>query len=150
MPYTVVVDVHLILRRGDRVLLAERANSGYADGALHLPAGKLEPGEDVAGAVIREAEEELGIRLPRDAVAAVHVMQHRNADGHTRIGWFFAADGSAVEPVNAEPDKCAGLLWVPLDELPERTWPYTVAGLAHYRAGTPFSMDDFTGQPQPA
>jgi 8-oxo-dGTP diphosphatase len=98
--------------QGGRVLLAERSGTGYADGAFNLPSGKLEPGEDVVAAVIREAREEIGVHIERDAVRAVHVMHHRSPEGQTRVGWFFTADRYEGEPYNAEPHKCAGLLWV--------------------------------------
>jgi 8-oxo-dGTP diphosphatase len=62
VPNTVVVDVMLILERDGLVLLADRSGTGYAAGALNLPSGKLEPGEDVVAAVIREAHEEVGTR----------------------------------------------------------------------------------------
>jgi hypothetical protein len=81
--------------------------------------------------------------LERDDVRAVHVMQHLNPEGQTRVGWFFTADRWAGEPYNAEPHKCARLLWAPVDHLPGNTWPYTAAGLAQYRAGTPFSLHGF-------
>lgn len=61
--HTEVVDVHLIVRRGDEVLLARRAGTGYADGLLHAPSGHTEDGEDVRAAVTREAEEEVGLTL---------------------------------------------------------------------------------------
>jgi 8-oxo-dGTP diphosphatase len=143
MPHTVVVDVMLILERDGHVLLAERQGTGYADGALNLPSGKLDPDEDVITAVIREAKEEIDISLDRDAIRVVHVMHHRNPEGETRVGWFFTASRWDGEPRNAEPHKCAGLLWAPLADLPATTWPYTAAGLAHYRVGNPFSLHGF-------
>jgi 8-oxo-dGTP diphosphatase len=146
VPHTVVVDVMLILERDGLVLLAERSGTGYADGALNLPSGKLEPGEDVVAAVIREAHEEVGVVVDR-ADGAVHVMQHLSPEGQTRVGWFFRADRWVGEPYNAEPHKCARLLWAPVDQLPGNTWPYTTAGLAQYRAGTPFSLHGFTPEP---
>jgi 8-oxo-dGTP pyrophosphatase MutT (NUDIX family) len=112
---TFYVDVLLILERDGCVLLAERSDTGYADGAYNLPSGKLEPGEDVVAAVIREAREEIGIRIERDAVRAVHVMHHRAPEGQTRVGWFF-----------------------------------TAAGIAQYRAGSPFSLHGFGSAPEPA
>lgn len=141
--YTVVVDVMLILEREGRVLLAERANTGYADGWYNLPSGKLEAGEDVASAIVRESREEIGIHLDRAAVRAVHVMHHRSPEGDTRVGWFFTADTWDGEPYNAEPHKCAGLVWAPSFSLPANTWPYTAAGLAQYQAGRPFSLHGF-------
>lgn len=146
MPYSAVVDVMLILERGGRVLLAERAGTGYADGALNLPSGKLEAGEDILAAGIREAHEEIGVELHRDALRVVHVMQHRNPEGQTRIGWFLRAERWAGEPYNAEPHKCAGLLWAAVDDLPNHTWPYTAAGLAQYRAGSAFSLHGFASE----
>ena len=60
-PYRTVVDVMLILVDGSRILLALREGTGYADGLWNLPSGKLEAGEDVVAAVIREAREEVGL-----------------------------------------------------------------------------------------
>ncbi|WP_225845819.1 methyltransferase domain-containing protein [Streptomyces sp. HPF1205] len=136
-----IVDVHLVLRRGDRVLLARRANTGYADGLLHVPSGHVEDGEDVRSGMIREAREEIGVELtPEDLTAAV-VMQHRAPDGGARIGWFFVASyGIGGEPVNREPDKCSELVWHPLDALPDDMVAYCRAGLDAYRAGLPFLL----------
>lgn len=139
--HTEIVDVHLILRRGDEVLLARRANTGYADGLLHAPSGHLEDGEDVRSGMIREAREEIGVELaPEDLTAAV-VMQHRAPDGGARIGWFFVArHGVGGEPVNREPDKCSELGWYPLDALPDDMVAYCRAALDAYRAGQPFLL----------
>ena len=146
MPYTVVVDVMAILESEGRVLLAERARTGYADGHLNLPSGKLEAGESVVEAVIREAREEIAVQIAPEDLRLVHVMQHRNLDGHSRIGYFFAAARWGGQPRNNEPEKCAGLLWAPIDELPGHTWPYTAAGIDAYRRGVPFSLDGFDMQ----
>ncbi|MCA1675506.1 MAG: NUDIX domain-containing protein, partial [Actinobacteria bacterium] len=50
MPYTSFVDVLLLLVREDHVLLAQRHNTGYADGQWNLPSGKLNEGEDLQAA----------------------------------------------------------------------------------------------------
>lgn len=136
-----VVDVHLFLRRGDEVLLARRANTGYADGLLHAPSGHLEEGEDVRSGMIREAREEIGLDLAPEDLTAVVVMQHRSPWGRARIGWFFAAEyGAGGEPVNREPDKCSELGWYRLDDLPDDMVAYCRAGLDAYRAGQPFLL----------
>ncbi len=59
------------------------------------------------------------------------VVQHWAPGGQARIGWFFAArPGWAGEPVNQEPAKHSGLVWVdpvtPSSDLVAYTW----AGLA--------------------
>ncbi|POX36644.1 NUDIX hydrolase [Streptomyces sp. Ru73] len=139
--HTEVVDVSLILRRGDEVLLARRANTGYADGLLHAPSGHAEDGEDVREAMIREAAEEIGLRLTASDIRVALVMQHRSPDGRPRIGWFFeAAYGAGGEPVNREPEKCSELDWFPLDALPDDMLAFCRAGLEAYRAGERFVL----------
>ncbi|MBT2526818.1 methyltransferase domain-containing protein [Streptomyces sp. ISL-99] len=137
--HTEVVDVHLLLRRGDDVLLARRAGTGYADGLLHAPSGHVEDGEDVRVAMIREAEEETGITLSPDDLRVALVMQHRGPGGDPRTGWFFEAEcGAGCEPYNREPDKCSELTWHPLNALPADMVAYCRAGLDAYRAGERF------------
>jgi len=128
-------DVFLVLTRDDRVLLALRENTGYADGQWNLPSGKVEADEDLAAAMVREAREEVGLRLTPDQLRLANVVHHRNPGEEARLGFFFAVEGPAGEPRNAEPHKCGGLDWFPLSELPANTVPYTVAGLDLFRAG---------------
>lgn len=136
-----VVDVHLILRRGDDVLLARRAGTGYGDGLLNGPSGHVEDGEDVRTAMIREAFEEIGVELTPDELRVALVMQHRGPGGRPRMGWFFEAEyDSAAEPYNREPHKCSGLSWHPLSALPDDMVAYCRAGLDAYRAGERFVL----------
>ncbi len=51
-----------VIRRGDRVLLARRPAHVHQGGLWEFPGGKREPGEDRRSALIRELDEELGIR----------------------------------------------------------------------------------------
>ncbi|WP_351234600.1 NUDIX domain-containing protein [Streptomyces sp. NPDC002133] len=48
-------DAMLIMKRQDTILLARRHNTGYTDGLLNLPSGKVDPGEDPYDAIVREA-----------------------------------------------------------------------------------------------
>ncbi|MEU8349568.1 NUDIX domain-containing protein, partial [Streptomyces sp. NPDC048845] len=139
--HTEVVDVHLILRRGEEVLLARRRDTGYADGLLHAPSGHAEDGEDVREAMIREAREETGLDLAPGDLRVALVMQHQGPRGTPRIGWFFEARyGAGGEPVNAEPAKCSEIGWFPLDALPDDMVAYCRAGLDAYRAGDRFVL----------
>ncbi|MFD5552683.1 NUDIX domain-containing protein [Streptomyces sp. NPDC127068] len=139
-PRRPVNDVMLILERGDTLLLAERQNTGYADGLLNLPSGKVEHDEDVYDAIIREAAEEIGVRVRREALRLVHVMYFRNPEGQTRVGWFFATGEWDGEPVNAEPHTCAGIAWHHRDQLPHDTVRYNSLGIGHYIKGEPVSV----------
>ncbi|MFF4902253.1 NUDIX domain-containing protein [Streptomyces sp. NPDC001068] len=140
MPQLPVNDVMLILERDGAVCLAERQGTGYADGKLNLPSGKLDPGEDVFDAALRELEEETGVKSTRDALRIVHVMHFRNPEGEPRVGWFFVVQDWEGEPRNMEPHKCAGLSWHPADHLPDNTVEYNALGIAHYLKGEQFSV----------
>lgn len=153
--HTEVVDVHLILRRGDTVLLARRSGTGYADGLLHAPSGHVEEDENVRAAMVRETAEETGLWLPPDQLRVALVMQHRGPGGVARVGWFFEAWLEAgQEPINAEPAKCSGIDWYALDALPDDMVAYCRAGLESYRAGERFVLhwhepgDDIAHAPQ--
>jgi mutator protein MutT len=139
-PQAAAVDAMVILERGGRILLAERAGTGYADGLLNLPSGKVEEGESALDAAVREAREEVAVVLEPADVRPVHVMHYRNPEGHFRVGWFFLATRWGGEPVNAEPHKCAGLSWHAPGELPRGTVRYNALGIAHYLKGEPFSF----------
>jgi len=138
--HATVVDVHLILRRNGTLLLSRRVNTGYADGQYCLPSGHLEDGESVVEAVVREAAEEVGVTVAPQALRCVHVMHHRNPQGHARIGFFFEATHWHGEPRNREPHKCSELLWATPQNLPADTVPYPAAALAAVETGQPFAV----------
>ncbi len=130
------LDVFVLFVRGPRVLLALRENTGYADGLWNLPSGKVEPEEELLTAAVREAREEVAVEVTAARLATVvHV---RRPSERARVGFFFEAVSWNGTPSNAEPHKCGGLRWSRVDELPESTEPYTVAGLRQYQAGEPY------------
>ena len=137
------VDVLLILTHYDRVLLALRAGTGYADGEFNLPSGKLETGEDAVSALIRETREEIGVHLTPDEPRMTATVHHRNTAGLARVGLAFAVEYDPDRhglPVNAEPHKCAMIEWFPVDQLPANTYPYTSACVSAYRDRQPLRL----------
>jgi 8-oxo-dGTP pyrophosphatase MutT (NUDIX family) len=140
--YRSIVDVYVLLRRRDgKVLLLERAGTGYADGQLCPPSGHLEAGESVVQGAIREAREETGVCIDPADLAFSHVVHHRNPEGQARIGFFFTATRWEGEPVNREPQKCAGLQWADPVRPPANTVPYTAAALTSITREAPFCLD---------
>src|SRR5690606_6584030 len=99
------VTVHLFFFRGEQVLLLRRFNTGYADGQYSVPAGHLEGGETVMAAAVREAQEEVGIKLVADQLDFSTVM-HRMEGGieDERVDFFVRVRHWQGEPFNAEPD----------------------------------------------
>ncbi|MEU0122965.1 NUDIX domain-containing protein [Streptomyces albidoflavus] len=124
-----VVDVHIIVRQGGKILLSQRGGP-YGYGQWHAPSGKVEPGEALVQAAVRELFEETGLRALPEALTLCHTVIHHQGDGTPdRIGFFYEAHQVAGEPENREPEKCLALEWHAEHNLPENLIPYPAAGL---------------------
>ncbi len=130
------VTVHMFFIREGKILLARRQHTGYMDGHYSVPAGHLDGGETVRMAAVREAQEEIGVRLdPADIVFAG--VFHRQ-EGDERVDFFVHVQRWSGEPVNTEPEKCDDLRWTNLNSLPDNTIPYIRRAIENFRAGIPF------------
>ena len=125
------VAVHIFLLRENHVLLLRRANTGYEDGNYSVVAGHLEGGECVTQAAIREAYEEVGVRLCPTDLTVASVMHRLSND--ERIDFFLVATKWGGRVANQEPDKCSELRWCALDALPANTIPYVRVALENFR-----------------
>ncbi|MCU7494930.1 MAG: NUDIX domain-containing protein [Ignavibacteria bacterium] len=114
--------IHLFFRKNGEILLLRRFNTGYEDGNYSVVAGHIEPGESATQAGIREAKEEVGVRIdPRNL--KIHGIMHRYSNGE-RIDFFAFVDTWEGEVSNMEPNKCDRLLWAHKECLPQNTIPY--------------------------
>ncbi|HEX6247623.1 MAG TPA: NUDIX domain-containing protein [Nocardioidaceae bacterium] len=102
--------------RDGRVLAARRTSPAELAGGWELPGGKVEPGEDPEGAVVREVAEELGCRIE---VTGHLAGEEPIKEGYTlRVVLASLADG---EPVPREREHDA-LRWLGPEELDEVRW----------------------------
>ena len=135
------VTVHLFFFRDNKVLLLRRFNTGFRDGEYSVPAGHLDGNETVIAAGIREAEEEVGVRLDAGDMRFSSVM-HR-LEGDERVDFFVHVHKWQGEPFNAEPDKCDDLCWVDLDQLPANIIPYVRQALENHLTSVQFDEYGF-------
>ncbi|PWV98751.1 ADP-ribose pyrophosphatase YjhB (NUDIX family) [Hoeflea marina] len=110
--------VSALVRRGDRFLLVLRANPP-AQHMYAFPGGRVEPGESLEAAALRELEEETGLRGANPRPLATYDLPTRRADG-TMASHFlltvFAVDGAAdAEIIAADDAMTAG--WYTREEL---------------------------------
>ncbi len=126
----VVVDVILLLTSNGRIMLRERANTGYGDGAYEPPSGELADGETIVETAIRVASA-AGIAIGAGNVSLAHVMH--DVSGSGRIAFFLSVSGWAGR--STPPD--AG--WFPLDDLPTNMLDRARAALRNYAGGMRFS-----------
>lgn len=126
-----VTGVHLYLKWNCEILLGKRCNTGYEDGKYTLPSGHLEEGESVIDCLIREAKEELGIKLNKKDCFLLHVM-HRKSDDDMRVDLFFGTRCWIGDIVNKEPYKCSDLrFFIIKDKLPGNIVPYIKSAITH-------------------
>lgn len=119
--------------------MLRRANTGYEDGNLSVPAGHIDGTESVTQAASRELREELGIEVRPGTLRFAHVM-HRRKDGEDeRVDFFLACDQWRGEITNAEPQKCSELVWSNTSALPDDTIPYVRSAIELATSGTRFS-----------
>jgi 8-oxo-dGTP diphosphatase len=98
-----------------RVLGCERADPPETAGRWEFPGGKVEPGEDEIDALIRECEEELGVRIA--------VGERIGGDVPLAHGWallrVWLATLVAGEP---QPLEHRSVRWLGVDELDSVPW----------------------------
>jgi 8-oxo-dGTP pyrophosphatase MutT (NUDIX family) len=136
MRFKLLSAVHLFLIQDGDILLLRRYNTGYEDGKYSVVAGHLDGGEPVKAAMIREAQEEVGVEIAPEDMDVVQVM-HRLSDDE-RIDWFLCASRWTGSVENREPHKCDDLSWYPLDGLPGNLVPYVRKAIYNYRQGVWF------------
>ncbi|MEK8127770.1 NUDIX domain-containing protein [Paenibacillus filicis] len=126
--------VYLLFIQEGEILLLRRANTGFQDEKFSLVAGKLDGGEDVWQAAIREAYEESGLVVRREDLEVALVL-HRNSDSGEWIDFFLTVRSWEGEPSNREPDKCSEMDWFPVDSLPSDTIEYVRRAIDKIRRG---------------
>jgi 8-oxo-dGTP diphosphatase len=126
----VVVDVILVLARNGRILLRERANTGYGDGAYEPPSGQLADRETIVETAIRVASE-AGIVIGAENVSLAHVMH--DVSGAGRIAFFLSVSGWTGQPASAD------VRWFPVGDLPTNMLDWARVALRNYADGLRFS-----------
>jgi 8-oxo-dGTP pyrophosphatase MutT (NUDIX family) len=127
----VVVDVILLLMRNGRILLRERANTGYGDGAYEPPTGQLADRETIVETAIRVAEAEAGIAVRAENVSLAHVMH--DVSGSGRIAFFLTVSGWPGDFISPDAH------WFGVANLPTNMLDRSRVALRNYAEGMRFS-----------
>lgn len=143
--FRLISAVHVFMLRDGSIFLLRRANTGWGDGLLSVPAGHLDGNEQVVDAAVREVREETGASIAREGVRVVGVM-HRKSNNE-RIDFFLAAEVWRGEPRNAEPSRCSEAGWYPLAGLPADVVPYVRRGIDNFELERWFDSYGWLGEP---
>jgi len=104
----------VVVRHGDRFLLVQERKHGHA---WYLPAGRVEPGESLADAAVRETLEESGVKVRLTGVVRI---EHSPRSRDTRLRVVFLAEPRGATATKQKPDReSLRAEWVSLSELPK-------------------------------
>jgi len=112
------VAVAVIVRDG-RILIARRPEHVHQGGLLEFPGGKVEPGETVQQALVREIAEETGLRVPAETLEPVIGIRHDYGDKHVFLDvWQTAAAEGEAGGREGQP-----VFWLTPEELRDEDFP---------------------------
>jgi 8-oxo-dGTP pyrophosphatase MutT (NUDIX family) len=135
--------VFIALLSEQKILLLRRKGTGWLDGAFSVPAGGVDADETISAAAVREAWEEVGVRIEPADLAYAHTL-HSLTEGRDWVGHFFTVTRWAGTPTLREPDKHSDLGWWPLRKLPQETIPYVRQALRCINQREPYSEFGWT------
>ena len=127
VPRFVVVAL-VFVRDGESILLVKQ---NYGGRYWSLPGGKMEHGESIDQAAIREAREETGLEVRIKRVVGIYSKVGESELAVTLEGEII---GGSLQPVTAETSACR--YW-PLDHLPNPVRPHLVERIEDFRRDSP-------------
>lgn len=111
--------VACVIRRGPKVLIAQRRPDQMLGGLWEFPGGKCKPGETLEDAAVREIREEIGIAI--EPLRRLTAIDH--AYSHFRIT-LHAVECRYVSG-RARPIECAAVRWVMPEQFEDFPFPVT-------------------------
>lgn len=133
-----IVIPHLILQKDNKILLTRRAPTQKIwPRYWHCVTGSIEAGETPREAIIREAWEEIGIRLSQLKLVTTVSLKEKDIfnpqDIFESLELFFLAYlDESQSPINSEPLKQDSSGWFCFDKLPVPVIPGVKFGLECY------------------
>lgn len=108
-------------------------------GFLALPAGHIDEGEDPYEAAIREAKEELDIKITKNDISDAFVVMRKNKSLMPYYDVYFQISNYIGNIKIAEPLKCSELVWKDINNLPNDMIDFEISAINNYLNGIKFS-----------
>jgi len=118
-----IAGVVIILRKDDKILFLRRKDTGFMDGYYGCPGGKVEGGETIIQAGVREALEKVSVNISPDKMQVVHVAKFLHPGRREGFCFFVEAFEWEGEPYIMEPKKYGDMVWASLNDLSDKIIP---------------------------
>lgn len=133
--------VYLIIKnKENKILLQRRQGTNLWPGYLALPAGHIDEGENTYQALIREAKEELGIKISKEDIIDTFVVNRCNKTLSPYYDIYFEINNYEGIIEIKEPDKCKELVWSSINNLPEDMIEFEKEAIINNQKGIKFSI----------
>ena len=133
--------IYLIIKNEEgKILLQRRQGTKLWPGFLALPAGHIDEGENAYEAVVREAREELGIKIDIKNIIDTFVANRKNKSLMPYYDVYFEIDSYEGEIKIKEPEKCSELVWCDIKNLPNDMIDFEIEAIKNNLNGIKFSV----------
>lgn len=120
--HTLVAYALVMLVHDNSIVMLKRSEkASFEPGSYSLPGGRVEKNETFKQAVIREAQEELGIEIHEADLEFVHTFYRKGSSELVAV--VFRCTKWHGELINKEPEKHSELRWLNFDNLSEKLIP---------------------------
>lgn len=121
------VNISLLLRQHNKILMSLRKNTGYEDHKWSLICGNQENNESALYTALSEAREEIGININTCDLQVLHIMHRKTRIENIDV--FIQCKKWDGIIKNNEPQKCESLIFYEIDNLPINTVKYIADAL---------------------
>lgn len=133
--------IYLIIKNEEgKILLQRRQGTKLWPGFLALPAGHIDEGENAYEALVREAQEELGINVTIESITDTFVVNRKNKSLPPYYDVYFEIGSYEGKIEIKEPEKCSELIWADIQDLPFDIIDFEREAIINNQKGIKFSV----------
>jgi 8-oxo-dGTP diphosphatase len=125
-----LVGVGIVLKQNNKILLLKR-KSALGCGTWSVPGGWVDPGEQPEKTAIREAMEEVGLKVYFPGLFGCTNYYHEK-DGISTVTLWYYCEFEGI-PFNKEPEKASEMMWADLDNLPTPLYGHLEKMIPHIK-----------------